>query len=94
MVKTALIWVLGSAVVILAGMLLASVSPQAGAVVTVVGILGLVGFLFYVWRVAVTTNDQWVWQTPGKPRREYLAERAAMGEPAATRDEEDHAAEP
>jgi O-antigen/teichoic acid export membrane protein len=74
----------GSAAVIILGLVLAGPFPSGGAVVTVVGILSLMGFLLYVWRIATTRDDQWIWLTPGKRRREYLAEQAAKHESEVT----------
>lgn len=84
MTRTSVVWIAGSAAAIILGFALAVPYPSAGTVVVVVGIVGLVGFLLYVFRFATTHNDQWVWQTPGKPRREYLAEEAAKREAEST----------
>lgn len=69
-------WFVGSVAAIILGFVLTAAAPSVGTVVVLAGILGLVGFLLYVFRVATTQEDQWVWQTPGKPRREHLAEAA------------------
>jgi hypothetical protein len=73
-------WFVGSVATIILGFVLTAPAPSVGTVVVVAGILGLTGFLLYVFRVATTQEDQWVWQTPGKPRREHLAEEAAKRE--------------
>lgn len=79
-------WFVGSVAAIILGFVLTSAAPSVGTVVVVAGILGLAGFLLYVFRVATTQDDQWVWQTPGKPRREHRAEEVAKreSEPAPT----------
>jgi hypothetical protein len=66
------------------GLVLATPFPLFGAIVAVAGIVSLVAFLLYVFRLATTREDQWVWQTPHKPRREYLAEEAAKREARST----------
>ncbi len=83
------LWFVGSAGVLLVGLAIASRPQlgQVGAVFAVVGVLALTGFLLYVWRIATTRDDQWIWQTPGKPRREYRAEQAAERDPRASGDE-------
>jgi hypothetical protein len=77
----------GSVATIILGLALAGPAPSAGALVTVAGIVSLTVFLLYVWRVATTSNDQWVWQTPHKPRRELRAEAARRRESASRQDE-------
>lgn len=84
MTRTAVVWLVGSAVVTILGLVLAGPFPSVGAVVAVAGVLSLSGFLLYVFRVATTHDDQWVWQTPGKPRREYRAEQAAKRDTASS----------
>lgn len=84
MTRTPVVWIAGSVATIILGFALAVPFPAVGTVVAVAGIVGLTGFLLYVFRVATTHDDQWVWQTPGKPRREHLAEKAAKRESEAT----------
>jgi hypothetical protein len=86
MTRTAVAWIAGSAATIILGFVLAVPFPSAGTIVVVAGIVSLTGFLLYVFRFATTHDDQWVWQTPGKPRREHLAEAAAKRESEATDD--------
>ena len=86
MARTPVVWIAGSAAAIILGFVLAVPFPSLGAIVAVAGILSLMGFLLYVFRVATTQNDQWVWQTPGKPRREHRAEQAAKRESESTDD--------
>jgi O-antigen/teichoic acid export membrane protein len=84
MTRTSVVWFVGSAALTVLGLGLAAPFPSVGAIVAVAGIVGLMGFLLYVFRFATTHGDQWVWQTPGKPRREYLAEQAAKPESEST----------
>ena len=84
MTRTSVVWLVGSAAATIFGLVLAGPLPSLGAVVAVAGIVSLTGFLLYVFRVATTHDDQWVWQTPGKPRREHLAEAAAKRESEST----------
>jgi hypothetical protein len=71
------VWFALSVAAIVVGMLIVGAAPGPGTVMVVGGIVSLAGFLLFGWWRATTQNDQWVWQTPHKPRREYLAEQAA-----------------
>ena len=82
--RTSSIWFVASTVMIVVGYALAVPFPSVGSVVAVAGIVSLTGFLLYVFRVATTHDDQWVWQTPGKPRRDLRAEQAAKRESEST----------
>ena len=84
MTRTSVIWLVGSVAATILGLVLAAPFPSVGAVVTVAGLVSFMVFLIYAFRFATTHDDQWVWQTPGKPRREYLAEEAAKRESEST----------
>jgi fatty acid desaturase len=74
--KGPIAWMAGSVAAIILGFVLTTAASTAGTVLVVAGVVSLTGFLLYVFRHATTHDDQWVWQTPGKPRREYLADKA------------------
>jgi Ca2+/H+ antiporter len=76
--RSVIVWFAASVAAIVLGMVLASVGSGAGALPLLAGVLSLIAFLLFVWFRATTQNDQFVWQTPHKPRREWLAERKAM----------------
>lgn len=89
MSRSVIIWFAASVAAIVLGMVLASVGSGAGAAPLLAGVISLIAFLLFVWLRATTQNDQFVWQTPHKPRRQWLAEREAlakanMAEPAAS----------
>jgi hypothetical protein len=75
--RAVIIWFAVSVAAIVVGMLIAGAAPGLDTVMLVGGVVSLMVFLLFVWWRATTQNDQWVWQTPHKPRREYLAEQAA-----------------
>jgi hypothetical protein len=75
--REVIVWFVVSVATIVVGMLIAGAASGAGTVLLVGGIVSLVAFLLFGWWRATTQNDQWVWQTPHKPRREYIAEKAA-----------------
>ncbi len=78
MSRSVIVWFAASVAAIVLGMVLASVGSGAGAAPLLAGVLSLIAFLLFVWWRATTQDDQWVWQTPHKPRRRWLAEREAM----------------
>lgn len=80
MTRTSTAWFAGSIGVTIIGLALATPFPVAGAILAVAGILGLAGFLLYAFIYSTRHSDQWVWQTPHEPRREWLAEEAAKRE--------------
>ena len=75
--RAVIVWFAASVAAIVVGMLIAGAASGVGTVLAVGGIVSLVAFLLFAWWRATTENDQWVWQTPHKPRREYLADEAA-----------------
>jgi hypothetical protein len=75
--RAVIVWFAASVAAIVVGMLIASAASGVGTILAVGGIVSLVAFLLFGWWRATTENDQWVWQTPHKPRREYLADEAA-----------------
>ena len=79
--RAVITWIVGSVAAIVVGMLIVSAAlteiSGVGTVLLVGGIVSFMAFVLFAWWRAGTQNDQWVWQTPHKPRREYLAEKAA-----------------
>jgi len=78
MSRSVVIWFAASVAAIVLGMVLASVGSDAGSVPLFAGVVSLIVLLLFGWWRATTQDDQWVWQTPHKPRRQWLAERKAM----------------
>ena len=75
--RSVIVWFAASVAVTVLGFLIVGAAPGVGTVLVVGGVVSLMGFLLFGWWRATTHNDQWVWQTPHKPRRAYLAEKAA-----------------
>lgn len=80
MTRGKLAWLIVSAGLLGMGLLLAPGLPTVGAAMAAAGALGLTALLLVVYRRAVTTTDQWIWQTPGKGHREARA-ASTSGDP-------------